>query len=150
MPKFDFYQTPPFEVVPLVEDAIYPTRGSAKSAGLDLYSNVDIVIKPWKSSLISTGISIRIPDGTYGRIASRSGLALKHNLEVGAGVIDGDYTGEVKVILRNFSDKQYDVKKNDRIAQLIITKYEHVDLDYLDNDSVNDRGDGGFGSTGKH
>ena len=90
-----------------------------------------------------------IPEGNYGRIAPRSGLAAKHSIDVGAGVIDSDYRGEVKVLLFNLSDTDFEVKPGDRIAQLIIEKYTMTEIQEVEgklDDTV--RGEGGFGSTG--
>ena len=130
----------------LSENATIPTRGSSKSAGYDLYSAEDAIVG--KHALIKTDISISVPEGHYGRVAPRSGLALKSLIDVGAGVIDEDYRGPLGVILFNFSGVPFHVKKGDRIAQLIIEKIstpEVVEVIELD-DTV--RGEGGFGSTG--
>ena len=100
-----------------------------------------------------TGLKIALPPGTYGRIASRSGLAVKHNIEVGAGVIDQDYQGEIKVLLRNLSDTPYTISQGDKIAQLIVSPY--VNKQVAECEKIQDiygesgRGAGGFGSTGK-
>lgn len=100
------------------------------------------------SCLVSTGIAVKISEGYYGRVASRSGLAVKSHLEVGAGVIDSDYRGEVKVLLRNLGSQPFEVKKGDRIAQLILEKIITPDpLEVKDLDDTA-RGEGGFGSTG--
>lgn len=81
------------------------------------------MISPRGKALISTGISVQIPIGNYGRIAPRSGLAVKHFIDVGAGVVDADYRGEVRVLLFNFGEEEFKVSQGDRIAQLIIEKY---------------------------
>lgn len=101
----------------LSEHAYEPSYGSEKSAGVDLRSAYDFVVPAHGKEQIKTDLSIR--SGTYGRVASRSGLAWKHFIEVGAGVIDEDYHDEIFVILINHSDKDFVVKKGDRIAQLI-------------------------------
>jgi dUTP pyrophosphatase len=88
-------------VTRLTPNAILPARGTPGAAGYDLYSTDGYVVLPGHRVVVSTGISIRVPDGTYGRIAPRSGLAVKHGLDTLAGVIDPDYTGEVKVVLVN-------------------------------------------------
>jgi len=98
--------------------------------------------------LVSTGLQIAPPAGHYARIAPRSGLASKLFIDVGAGVVDGDYRGEVKVLLFNFSDTEFEVKKGDRIAQLICEKYAHVEIVETDSLEETERGSGGFGSTG--
>ena len=125
-----------------------PTRGSLNSAGLDLYSNESGVIEPLSRKMISTGIIIKIPDNYYGRIAPRSGLALKNGIDVLAGVIDSDYRGEVKIILYNTDkDNNYEYKKGDKIAQIIIEKYYNMDINIVENLDDTIRGNNGFGST---
>lgn len=140
--------SPFFKVKKLSEKAVLPTRGSSLSAGYDLSSAVDSKVPARGKALIPTDLSIAVPEGTYARIAPRSGLAWKHSIDVGAGVIDADYRGPVGVILFNHSDVDFEVKLGDRIAQLIIEKIvtpEAMEVEDLD-DTV--RGEGGFGSTG--
>lgn len=132
----------------LVDHAVIPSRQSAGSAGYDLASAEDTVVPPKGKKLIDTGLSIAVEKLCYGRIAPRSGLAKDYFIDVGAGVIDSDYRGPVKVLLYNFSDEDFTVKRGDRIAQLIIEKIEHptiMEVDALDDTG---RGDAGFGSTG--
>ncbi|KKZ62217.1 dUTP pyrophosphatase [[Emmonsia] crescens] len=139
---------PPLMVKKLVPTARVPTRGSAFAAGYDLYCAKAIVIPAKGKGLVDTGLAIAVPEGTYGRIAPRSGLASKHFIDTGAGVIDADYRGEVKVLLFNFSDVDFTVNEGDRIAQLVLERIynpEVVEMEQLE-DSV--RGVGGFGSTG--
>lgn len=125
------------------------SRGHRTDAGQDVYSAETITILPRDSSLIRTGLKIAVPEGSVGLLKSRSGLSVKHKLEVGAGVIDSGYRGEVRVHLYNHSDKPYLVSKGDRVAQLITFK---IDLDdYVecnDTEHETDRGESGFGSTG--
>ena len=130
-------------------DSVTPTKGSVESAGYDLYSCEDTVVGTQSHLLVKTGIKVGLPLGTYGRVAPRSGLAYKKGIDVGAGVIDRDYTGEVGVILFNHGSEPFEVKKGDRIAQLVITKIENCELELVDEMKDTDRGDGGFGSTGK-
>lgn len=133
----------------LSENAHIPTKGSLEAAGYDLYSAYDYIIEKHKRSLIKTDISIDVPYGTYGRIAPRSGLALKYGIDVFAGVIDKDYTGNIGVVLYNSGDEDFYIKKGDRIAQLILEKIQIADL-FIVSDIKNDykkRGDAGFGST---
>lgn len=132
----------------LSSDSFLPTRGSEYSAGLDLYSPIDTVINPGQRLLIKLDISIEIPSYTYAHICSRSGLSLKHGIHVGAGVIDSDYRGNVGVLLFNLSKDQFNIKKGDRIAQMIVKKYEHVDVEEVEELNDSTRGRGGFGSTG--
>ena len=98
--------------------------------------------------LVGTGLAFGIPEGNYGRIAPRSGLAAKHSIDIGAGVIDSDYRGELKVLLFNFSDTDFKISEGDRIAQMIITKYTLTTLAEVETLDATVRGDGGFGSTG--
>jgi dUTP pyrophosphatase len=133
----------------LREDAVVPSRATEFSAGYDLTSVMDVYIPDRGRVAIPTGISIRTPPDTYGRIAPRSGLALRHGIDVLAGVIDHDYSGEIVVILYNTSDTDYFVKKGDRIAQLILEKIATPDVAVVLELSDTERGDGGFGSTGK-
>jgi dUTP pyrophosphatase len=139
----------PLGVKKLSYDAILPTRGSDGSVGYDLYSSVDAVV-PCQSGnvLVGTGIALSLPNDVYGRVAPRSGLAVKHCIDVGAGVIDPDYTGEVKVVLFNHGDKDFEVKKGDRIAQLILERCETPMVKEIGLLEETLRGSGGFGSTG--
>src|SRR6056300_395892 len=132
----------------LNEHAITPTRGSPLAAGYDVYSSVDTTIASGCRGLVDTGVAFTVPLETYGRIAPRSGLAVKKGIQVGAGVIDRDYTGEVKVVLFNHGDDEFVIKKGDRIAQLIIEKIEMPEVKLVDELLVTERGEGGFGSTG--
>ena len=125
-----------------------PIIGSAHAAGYDLHSIEDSIVPARGKALIGTGLAFGIPEGNYGRIAPRSGLAAKHSIDVGAGVIDSDYRGEVKVLLFNFSDTDFKVVEGDRIAQMIITKYTMTALTEVKELDTTVRGDGGFGSTG--
>ncbi|WWC67163.1 uncharacterized protein I206_101070 [Kwoniella pini CBS 10737] len=128
--------------------ATTPTRGSPLSAGYDLYSAEEKVIPARGKALIDLQISIAVPEETYGRVAPRSGLASKHSIDTGAGVIDADYRGPVMVLLFNLSDEDFTVKKGDRVAQLILEKIVLADIAEVDDLDVTSRGSGGFGSTG--
>ena len=98
--------------------------------------------------LVSTDLSIATPEDTYGRIAPRSGLAAKHFIDTGAGVIDADYRGEVKVLLFNHSEKDFEIKVGDRIAQLVLERIYTPEVMEVENLEESVRGAGGFGSTG--
>lgn len=130
-------------------DAELPTRGSEGAAGYDLYAIESGTIPPNKRAIVGTGLAMTVPEGCYGRIAPRSGLAVKHSIGVLAGVADRDYTAEYKVVMFNHGESEYVYKKGDRIAQLVIeristpTVVEVVDL------YKSARGEGGFGSTGR-
>src|SRR6056300_887136 len=132
----------------LNEHATLPARGSPLAAGYDLSSSEDVSIHKGTRGLVGTGIAFTVPHETYGRIAPRSGLAVKNGIQVGAGVIDRDYTGEVKAVLFNHGDEDFVIKKGDRIAQLIIEKIEMPEVKLVDELLVTERGEGGFGSTG--
>ena len=125
-----------------------PKQGSPWAAGFDLHSMEEKIVPARGKALISTGLAMSIPAGNYGRIAPRSGLAAKHMIDVGAGVIDADYRGEVKVLLFNLSDVDFTVKAEDRIAQIIIEKYTPCELVEVEELPETVRGAGGFGSTG--
>ena len=111
--------------LPFVEmstNVVTPTRATEGSVGLDFYSPADYIIPPHSQLLIPTQIKLQIPLGYYGRLASKSGLAILHQLHVGAGVIDPDYTGEIMVLMINAASCVYSIKKGDPIAQLILEK----------------------------
>ena len=128
----------------------YKTEGSS---GMDLIAFVEkpIEIKPNSSALIPTGLSIAIPENYEVQIRPRSGLAAKSNISVlnAPGTIDSDYRGELKVILFNHGNKQFVVKNNERIAQMVLTPILKVDFEEVDSLPDTIRGSGGFGSTGK-
>lgn len=128
--------------------ATVPKRASSGAAGYDLTSVQDMVIPPNERAIVKTGLAITVPHGTYGRVAPRSGLAVKAGIHVGAGVIDEDYRGEVGIVLFNLSQKPFEVFVRDRVAQLILEKCEIADVVVVDSLSSTDRGAGGFGSTG--
>lgn len=136
------------------EDGRIPEKGTAQSAGFDLYASEAISIPAGETIAVPTKITIGLPGGTYGRIAPRSGLALNHSLIVNGGVIDRDYTGEIKVIIHNLGKNTYNVKRHDRIAQLILEVYRDVQVFEMTKEQyerlkrVGTRGDKGFGSTG--
>ncbi|KAH7627306.1 dUTPase-like protein [Sordaria sp. MPI-SDFR-AT-0083] len=141
-------QAPPLLIKKLSDKARLPTRGSAFAAGYDIYASKETTIPARGKGLVDTDISMAVPEGTYGRIAPRSGLAAKNYIDVGAGVIDADYRGQVKVLLFNHSDVDFQVKEGDRVAQLVLERIytpEVVEVQELE-ESV--RGAGGFGSTG--
>ena len=137
------------KVMLLNEHAMAPVRKSVSAAGYDLFSSVDTSIPARGMGRVDTGISISIPLDCYARVAPRSGLTWGHSINVGAGVVDSDYRGEIKVILFNHSDVPFKVKKGDRIAQLILEKIYTIPVEVVDSLEQTERGDGGFGSTGK-
>jgi dUTP pyrophosphatase len=140
-------------VVKLDDYARLPKRGSNDAAGYDLYSLIKddaITIWPEQRKLIKTGIAMEIPTGYVGIIKPRSGLALRHGIDVLAGVIDSDYRGEIGVLLQNEDDHApVSIENAERIAQIIFVKHESPEVVEISSfDEETDRGDGGFGSTG--
>ena len=133
----------------LSPDAIIPTRASQGSVGYDLYSTEDTVV-PCQCGrvIVGTGIAVGLPEGVYARIAPRSGLAAKHCIDVGAGVIDPDYTGEIKVIMFNHGDMEYTIKQGDKIAQMILERCETPPIEEVIEIEDTVRGTKGFGSSG--
>ncbi|XP_041644647.1 deoxyuridine 5'-triphosphate nucleotidohydrolase, mitochondrial isoform X2 [Cheilinus undulatus] len=143
-------ERPVLRFAKLSEHATTPTRGSAKAAGYDLYSAYDYSIGPLDKAIVKTDIQIAVPHGCYGRVAPRSGLAAKNFIDVGAGVVDEDYRGNVGVVLFNFGKETFEVKKGDRVAQLVCEKICYPDLEELESLDETERGAGGFGSTGRN
>ncbi len=135
----------------LTTEAQIPCRMTKHAAGYDLYSaNIqDIIIKSGKVGLIPTGISISLPAGYEAQIRPRSGLAIKNQIGIlnSPGTIDADYRGEIKVVLFNFSEKDFIVKPQMRIAQMIITKHEEANFILTEKLGNTKRGNGGFGHT---
>ena len=135
---------------PDTPNATIPTRGSAGSIGLDLYSNMATRIYSGCRRLVSTGIAVAIPTGYYGRVAPRSGLALKHGIDILAGVVDSDYRGELFVLMHNTdTNGPYYVQPGDRIAQLILERADVLPIQIVTDLEESVRGEAGFGSTGK-
>lgn len=128
--------------------ATCPRRQSGGAAGYDIHSAIATVIKAGACSVVPIGISLALPENTYGRIACRSSLAAK-GLSVEGGVIDRDYRGELKVLLRNHAYSDFEINVGDRIAQLIIEKIATPDVIVVDELEESARGSGGFGSTGQ-
>ena len=140
------------KVLKLNELAIIPTRGSDYSAGLDLYSaDAGVVINPGETKFIGTGLAMEPPAGTFIAIVARSGLSTKQGLAPANkfGVVDEDYRGEVKVALYNQSSEPRTINYGDRIAQAIVMPYILCDVSEVTELSDSDRGENGFGSTGK-
>uniref|UniRef100_A0A6C0BKY1 dUTP diphosphatase n=1 Tax=viral metagenome TaxID=1070528 RepID=A0A6C0BKY1_9ZZZZ len=132
----------------LTPDAVIPARSTQGSIGYDLSSTEDIIIPAKSRLLVGTGLSMIIPSGHYGRIAPRSGLAYKSMIDIGAGVIDSDYRGEVKVLMINSSNVEFQVTKGMRIAQLILERASTPDIIEVGSLDETERSNGGFGSTG--
>ena len=132
----------------LTLDATLPTRASPGSVGYDLYSLNDLIIQPNSRDIVSTGVCATIPLGCYGRIAPRSGLTVKYGIHVGAGVIDPDYTGELKVCLFNLGSVPFEIKQGERIAQLMLEKCSTPLIQEVNELQKTMRANRGFGSTG--
>ena len=132
------------EVHLLAPNAVVPTRGTLKSAGYDLYSVVASNLPAGSRVLLPIGIGLRLPEGVYGRIAPRSGLAFNHCIDVAGGVIDPDYQGEIKVILANHGEHDFTIRAGDRIARIIFKKYADC---FLTRYRTKNRKDSRSGST---
>ena len=132
----------------LSDKATIPTKGSVMAAGYDLYSAHDYILKSKGKIVAQTDIQVKVPSGTYGRIAPRSSIAWKHHIDIGAGVIDADYRGNVGIVMFNHSDEDFCVKAGDKIAQLICEKISYPELKILSSLEETERGDKGFGSSG--
>lgn len=143
------------EIKKLRDDARIPSRGSRLSAGADLYACLDgdsLLIQPGETILVGTGLAIAVPEGCFGGIFARSGLAVKEGLRPAncVGVVDSDYRGEVKVALHNDSDQVRMVTQGERIAQLLVMPFLEADFEEKDGLDETERGEGGFGHTGKN
>lgn len=133
----------------LTPTAQAPARQSDQAAGYDLHLDEDLVLFPNERKLVSTGIAVAIPYGYYGRIAPRSSLAVKKYIDIGAGVVDSDYRGEVKVLMIYSGKERLSLERGDRIAQLILEKITLPEIEIVSTLDSTERGAGGFGSTGK-
>jgi dUTP pyrophosphatase len=130
-----------------------PAYATASSAGLDLKAALDqtITLRPLERKIIGTGLKIALPEGYEAQVRPRSGLAAKHGLTIlnAPGTIDADYRGEIGVILVNLSNEAVEINPGERIAQLVVAQYTQVDWQVVESLDSTDRGEGGFGSTGK-
>lgn len=141
----------------LSDKATIPRRAHPEDAGCDLFSAEDIIIPSGTHKLVKTDICVRLPNppmegmSVYGKISSRSGLALKHGINIGAGVVDKNYTGALGVVMFNHGIKDFEVKFGDKIAQLVVELILTPEVEEVDNISTDktERGDKGFGSSGK-
>ena len=131
-----------------------PQYATGHSAGMDLRANLDasVTLAPGQRALVPTGLFLELPEGTEAQVRPRSGLAFKHGVTVlnAPGTIDADYRGEVGVILINHGQEPFEVKDGERIAQLIIARYERVSFTEVADLAVSERGAGGFGHTGRN
>ncbi len=129
-----------------------PKYQTSQSAGMDLRANIDapVLIKPLDRKLIPTGLHIALPEGYEAQIRPRSGLAIKNGITImnAPGTIDPDYTGDVGVILVNISNEDFVVQPGDRIAQMVINKFEQAEFEVIEKLDETERGEGGYGHTG--
>ncbi len=132
----------------IVSDARIPRYAHSGDAGMDFYSVEDFVLQPGERRVCKTGIAIQIPNGFVGLIWDKSGIAAKSGIKTMGGVIDSSYRGEVGIILKNLSDEKYEVKKGEKVAQMLIQKVECPTIEEVDKLDDTDRGEGGFGSSG--
>lgn len=131
------------------ENGVLPNKAHSTDAGFDLFSPEDVVVRANSYAVINTGVCMFIPDGYVGMIKSKSGLNVKHNL-VAEGVIDAGYTGHIVVKIYNHGDYDYRFNKGDKLTQIVILPIPDVDLKVVNSFNVStDRGDNGFGSSGK-
>ena len=130
-----------------------PEYQTPLSAGLDIRANLDesVTLRPLERAMIPTGLFVELPEGCEMQIRPRSGLAAKHGITVlnSPGTIDADYRGEIKVILVNLSNEPFTIDAGERIAQMIVARYEQIEWQAVEELSATERGAGGFGSTGK-
>ncbi len=130
-----------------------PKYQTAGASGMDLLSSneEDIVLAPLARALVPTSLYIEIPEGYEGQIRARSGLSIKHGITLinAVGTIDSDYRGELRIPVVNISNEEYTIKKGERVAQLVIARYERAELIEVEELELSERGSGGFGSTGK-
>lgn len=129
-------------------EARLPSRGSAGAAGLDLYAVERLTIEPGGRAAVPTGLAVAVPQGFYGRVAPRSGLAVRQGIDVLAGVIDADYRGEILCALVNHGDAPFEVEPGARIAQLVVEAIATPEPAWAEDLAETGRGAGGFGSTG--
>ncbi len=134
----------------LNDDAIPPKYAHEGDAGMDLYSRETMILKAGTRHLFKTGISMEIPEGYVGLFWDKSGLAFKNGITVLGGVIDSGYRGEFGVILLNTGEDDYEIKKGDKIAQVLIQPVVNAELEVVEELDNTKRGDGGFGSTGRN
>ena len=129
-----------------------PTYATPQSAGMDLRANLEepVVLHPMERRLIPTGLHIALPEGYEAQVRPRSGLALKHGLTIlnAPGTIDADYRGEIGVVLINLSQEDFTINDGERIAQLVVARYEQVEFSLVETLDETERGEGGYGHTG--
>jgi dUTP pyrophosphatase len=142
----------------LTDSATVPRRGSRHAAGYDLFASADVKVPATAATsdtgvqvgnaVVPTGLAFEIPPGYYGRVVERSGLAFKHHLHCGSGVIDSDYRGEVRVLVYNLNDTEFTIERGMRFAQIIFERIGEFEIEESSELGDTARGSGGFGSTG--
>lgn len=134
------------------KEAKFPTHGSEYSAGYDLYACIptETIVKPFSTLEVGTGLAMALPEGTFGAIYARSGLATREHLRPAncVGIIDSDYRGEIKIVIHNDSEEIQKITPGERVAQLVLQKYIPMSFQEIDELDETARGEGGFGSTG--
>jgi len=129
-----------------------PSYATLGSAGMDLRANLDapLTLQPLERALIPTGLYVQLPKGYEGQIRARSGLSIKKGITLinGVGTLDSDYTGEIKLGVVNLSNEPYTIADGERLAQLVVARYEQVEWEPVETLTATERGEGGFGSTG--
>lgn len=133
----------------LDKGAYEPVRGHSTDAGLDLRTPIEFTIRPHESCVIDTGVHIKFPHGWYGELASKSGLNVNHSIVCCGGILDEEYTGSIVVKLYNLGHEEYHFDKGDKIVQMILKPYLAPEIEYVDKLDDTERGDQGFGSTGR-
>ena len=146
-PSIDL-ECPTLKVVKLSKNATLPQRASLGAAGYDLFAAEAAVIAPGTRKVVKTDLSVGIPPRHYGRVAPRSGLAYKFGMDIGAGVIDSDYTGPLGIVMINNGVKDFAIEPGDRVAQLLLERVSVPDVEEVESLDATERGAKGFGSTG--
>ena len=135
----------------MTDEAIVPHYAHEGDAGMDVYSVIDETIEPGDIKLVPTGLSFELPRGIEMQVRPKSGLAIKHGITVtnSPGTLDSGYRGELKVVMQNEGKQTYEVKKGEKIAQIVLARYEEVTFEEVGELTETNRGAGGFGSTGQ-
>lgn len=138
--------------VKLSEEAVIPEYKTSGAAGMDVSSIEEVLLRPFERKIIKTGLSVEIPEGYEIQIRPRSGLSIKNGITLinCVGTIDSDYRGEIGIPLVNLSRSYYTIQKGERVAQLVVNKVEQAQIQIVEKLSETERGDGGFGSTGRN
>jgi len=136
------------KVKKLYQDAIIPQVMRVGDAAVDFYAYKNYIMKPGERIIVETGVAIAIPEGYWGNVRDRSGLAGKHGLHIMAGVIDSNYRGEIQVVIVNLGQETYQIEKGHRICQMIIEKHENIETSEVDELNQTNRGEDKLASSG--